>query len=120
VTARVLIVEDEPVLALAIRRFLLLHGLEIAGCTGSVKGALTLIDEVDCDIAALDVNLRGESVVSVAEALRQRGRPFVFMSGYNRSGLPAVFSDVPRLSKPFDPNELVAVLRQILERRNVA
>ena len=117
---RVLIVEDEPVLASGIRRLLLLHGFEIAGCAGSVKAGLALADEADCDIALLDVNLRGESVVPVADALRQRGRPLVFMSGYDRCDLPAEFSDVPFLAKPFDPNQLVAMLRQVVERANAA
>src|SRR5262249_61724717 len=80
VRARVLIVEAEPVLASGIRRLLLLHGFEIAGCAGSVKTGLALLEQSDCDIALLDVNLRGESVVPVAEALRLRGRPFVLMS----------------------------------------
>jgi len=120
VTTRVLIVEDEPVLASGIRRLLLLHGFEIAGCVGSVKMGLTLVEEADCDIALLDVNLRGESVLPVAEALRQRGRPFVLMSGYDRSDLPAAFVDVPFLAKPFDPNALVAVLRQLVERSDAA
>jgi len=120
VKTRVLIVEDEPVLASGIRRLLLLHGFDIAGCAGSVKAGLALVDEADCDIALLDVNLRGETVVPVAAALRQRGRPFVLMSGYDRSDLPAALSDVPFLAKPFDSDELVAMLRQSLERSNAA
>lgn len=118
--ARLLILEDEPVLALGLRRFLVLHGFEIVGCVGSVNAALPIIHEVGCDIAVLDVNLRGESVTPVAEILRQRGCPIVLMSGYGHSDLPEVFVDIPLLSKPFDPNELVAVLREILERQNVA
>ena len=117
---RVLIVEDEPVLASGIRRLLLSEGFEIAGCAASVKMGLTLVDEADCDVALLDVNLRGESVIPVAEALHQRGRPFVFMSGYDRSDLPAVFSDAPFLAKPFDANELVALLLPIAKRSAAA
>jgi len=120
VKARILIVEDEPVLALGLRRFLVAYGFEVAGCVSSVKAALPIIDEVDCDIAVLDVNLRGESVIPVAEILRQRSCPLVFMSGYGRSDLPATFADVPLLPKPFDANELVAVLREILAGRDVA
>jgi DNA-binding response OmpR family regulator len=120
VKPRVLIVEDEPVLASGIRRLLQLHGFEVAGCAGSVKTGLELVEQADCDIALLDVNLRGESVIPVAEALRLRGRPFVLMSGYDRSDLPAAFSDVPFLAKPFDPNELIAALRQIVKRVSAA
>lgn len=117
---RILIVEDEPVLALGLRRFLLSCGFEIAGCFGSVAATLSTIEEVNCDIAVLDVNLRGESVIPVAEILRQRGCPVVFISGYGRSDLPAAFAGVPLLSKPFDSNELVVVLQEILAARDVA
>ncbi len=68
----------------------------------------------------LDVNLRGESVVPVVEALRQRGRPFVLISGYDRADLKTTFPDVPVLPKPFDASKLIAVLRQMVERPNVA
>jgi len=115
VTARVLIVEDEPVLALGIARLLRVHGFEIAGCVGSVTKAFAVMKEADCDIAVLDVNLRGETVMPVAESLRQRGRPFVFISGYDRAALKAIFSDVPVFPKPFDADELIAVLRQMIQ-----
>ena len=115
-TVAVLIVEDEPVLALGIARLLRLHGFDIAGCVGSVSKALAVINEVDCDIAVLDVNLRGETVMPVAELLRQRGRPFVFISGYDRADLKAIFSDATVFPKPFDAGELIAVLRQISQR----
>jgi DNA-binding response OmpR family regulator len=116
----ILIVEDEPVLALAIQRILRGHGFEIAGCAGSVSKALTLVEKADFDIALLDVNLRGESVIPVAEALRRRSQPFVFLSGYESGDLPAMFSDVPFFPKPFDAGELVSVLRQLVEVRNGA
>lgn len=119
-TARVLIVEDEPVLALGLRRFLEATGFEIVACVGSVEKAIAVIDEVECDVAVLDLNLRGESAVPLAVAFRQRDRRLVFMSGYGRSDLPAEFSGVPFLLKPFDPNELAAVIRKMLESRNVA
>ena len=113
---RVFIVEDEPLLARGLRRLLVSDGFEIAGCVGSLKSALALSDNIDCDIALLDVNLRGELVTPVADVLRQRGRPIVFLSGYSRSDLPEVFRDFPFLSKPFDANDLVALIRQNLKR----
>lgn len=119
-TARVLIVEDEPVLALGLRRFLAARGFEIVGCIGSVEKATAVIDEVECDVALLDVNLRGQTAVPLAETFHQRGISMVFMSGYSRSDLPTEFSGIPLLRKPFDPNELVAVILKILERQNVA
>jgi DNA-binding response OmpR family regulator len=119
-TAKILIVEDEPVLASGIRRFLLLMGFQFVECAGSVKKALSMMDEADYDIAVLDLNLRGESAEPVAKALRQKGRPFVLMSGYDPSGCPAGLSDAPFFSKPVDPNKLAAVLRRMLEKSNAA
>jgi CheY-like chemotaxis protein len=78
------------------------------------------MNEVNCDVAVLDVNLRGETVAPVAELLRQRGRPFVLLSGYDRSDLKTSFSDVPVLPKPFDAGELIAVLHQMVERPTIA
>ena len=119
-TARILIVEDEPVLALGLRRFLQATGFEIVACVGSVEKTIAVIDEVECDVVVLDMNLRGQSAVPLAVAFHQRGRPLVFMSGYGDSDLPAEFSGVPFLHKPFDPHELVAVILKMLESRNFA
>jgi DNA-binding response OmpR family regulator len=116
----ILIVEDEPVLAFAIQRLLRTHGFEIAGCAGSISKALTMVEKADFDVALLDVNLRGESVIPVVVALRRRSRPFVFMSGYESGDIPAMFSDVPFVPKPFDANDLVSVLRHVVEVRNSA
>ena len=119
-TARVLIVEDEPVLALGLRRFLTAKDFEIVGCAGSVEKAIAVMEEIECDVAVLDVNLRGQSAVPLAEAFRKRGKSIILMSGYSRSDLPSELSGVPFLLKPFDPNELVAVILKIFERQNVA
>jgi DNA-binding response OmpR family regulator len=111
---RVLVVEDEPIIALEIEDILRDAGFEIAGCVGSVDNALAMLKGVDCDVAVLDANLRGKTVEPVAVALHQRGRPFLFVSGYRRVYLPDAFPDAPHLSKPFEPGELITAIRQLL------
>jgi DNA-binding response OmpR family regulator len=113
-TRKVLVVEDEPIIALEIEGSLRDAGFDIAGCAGSVDNALAMLMDGDCDVAVLDANLRGRTVEPVALALRQRGRPFLFVSGYGRVYLPEAFPDAPHLSKPFEPGELITAVRQLL------
>src|SRR5262245_51211685 len=77
----VLIVEDEPIVALEIESLLARAGFAIQGCAGSIEKALALVDDRHCDAAVLDANLRGRSVGPVAAALQRRGTPFLFVSG---------------------------------------
>jgi DNA-binding response OmpR family regulator len=112
--AKVLIVEDEPLIALEIQSILSRAGFAIAGCVASVDKALAVLEREDCDAAVLDANLRGKSIESVALALCQRGTPFCFVSGYGRVYLPAPFQDAPLLSKPFAPDVLVQAVSRLL------
>lgn len=112
--AKVLIVEDEPFVAFGIEDILREAGFEIVGCVGSLDKALATLKSSDCDIAVLDANLRGESVAPLAMALQRRGRPFLFVSGYERIHLPEALLDAPRLAKPFEARELIAAVRQLL------
>ena len=104
---RILIVEDEPLIAMMLEDFLdhLEHGL--AGTADSVSSALACIDGAGVDgggidAAILDVNLRGgEKSGPVAEALAMRGVPFVFATGGSEDGVAEQFRDRPRLMKPF-------------------
>jgi DNA-binding response OmpR family regulator len=111
---RILVVEDEPIIALEIEEILREAGFEIAGCVGSVDGALATLRDGDCDVAVLDANLRGKTVEPVAVALHRRGRPFLFVSGYGRIYLPEAYPDAPHLSKPFEPGELIAAVWRLL------
>lgn len=113
-SASVLIVEDEPLVALVVEEVLRHAGLEIAGCAGSVEKALAMLAGGRCDVAVLDVNLRGYSVEPVATALQQRGIPFLFMSGYGSHPLAERFAQAPVLAKPFDADQLIGTVKQIL------
>jgi DNA-binding response OmpR family regulator len=88
-------------------------GFEIAACVGSLDRALDAISNGECDVGVLDANLHGESVAPVAFALRQCGKPFLFVSGYGRYHLPTQFRDAPLLPKPFEPSELIRAVKDI-------
>jgi DNA-binding response OmpR family regulator len=115
-SARILIVEDEPVIALEMQGVLAEAGFAIAGVAGSIERALRMVDTCAFDCAVLDSNLRGEPIDPVATLIRARGTPIVFVSGYGRNSLPGQCSDAPLVPKPFNPPELIRVIRTILER----
>ncbi|WP_424813691.1 response regulator [Roseococcus sp. YIM B11640] len=115
---RILIVEDEPIIAMQMALVLEQAGAIIQGQAGSVRQALSLIEAGSPDAALLDGNLRGEEVSDVASALTERGVPFVFVSGYGRESLPRAFGSVPLLNKPFSTADLVAAAQRLLPALN--
>jgi CheY-like chemotaxis protein len=112
-TCRVLLVEDEAMIAMLMEDMLAEFGCEIVAIAGHIGEALTVADSGDFDIAFLDVNLRGESVYPVAKVLQERAIPFAFVTGYGSAGVDAAHSDVPVLQKPFQARELEAVLHRL-------
>jgi CheY-like chemotaxis protein len=109
--ARILVVEDEYFLADDLSRTLAEAGAEVIGPAASIEDATALIaDATRIDVALLDVNLRGDMVYPIADALRARGVPFVFATGYDQWALPERFSDAPRVEKPFKGYKVAAVL----------
>ena len=109
---RVLLVEDEFMVALLIEGELAGLGCEIIGPVGRLDKALEIAQREAVDVAILDVNINGDEVYPVAEALAARGIPFVFVSGYGRQGLRAPYRDRPTLQKPFRVDDLVGVLEE--------
>ncbi len=107
---RVLIVEDEYLIATEVSDALEKAGFEIAGTVSSVSKALRKIDEAGCDLAVLDANLQGFSAEPVAEALRQRGIPFLVLSGYSSLQRQGVLAEAPFLAKPCRPAQVVAAV----------
>jgi CheY-like chemotaxis protein len=112
---RILIVEDEPFIALTLEDMLFELGFAVAGCVADVPAALAFIAREDLDGALLDVNLGAEQIDSVAALLAARDCPFVFTTGYDRTGVPAAFSDRAVLQKPFGMDDLAAILRNELK-----
>jgi len=111
---RILIVEDNPYIAIALEEMLSEQGLVIAGVAGSLDDALLLAASASLDIALLDVNIRDRKIDPVAEALTARGKPFVFTTGCGRAGLPEAFLDRPVVEKPFYIEEILQTLQNAL------
>lgn len=108
---RVLVVEDEYFIADDIARALSRLGAEVVGPAPDLEEALAaLASGTRIDLAVLDINLHGETVSPVADALADRGVPFVFATGYDQSAVPTRHQGAPRWEKPFDPNALVRAL----------
>jgi DNA-binding response OmpR family regulator len=110
-TVRVLVVEDEAILAIDIAEQLTQAGFLVVGPAPSVAKALRLIVEVGCDVAVLDVNLRNETAEPVAQELRARRTPFLFLSAVSRDHLPPGFHDEVLLPKPARAAVLVDALQ---------
>lgn len=112
---RVLVVEDEYFIADDIARALDRLGAEVVGPVPDRDEALALLHSGErIDLAVLDINLHGEAVHPVADALQDRGVPFVFATGYDAAAVPAAYQDVPRWEKPFDPRDLAKALPGIV------
>ncbi len=111
---RVLIVEDEPVLAFTLEELLIEAGFEIAGVAARLEKALAIIESGVCDAAILDTNLAGVHVGPAASALTARGLPFIILSGYSPDQQHSAFSGALRLQKPCRPERLIQALRSIL------
>lgn len=110
---RVIIVEDEPLLSMELESQLTARGCEIAGTAGTLEKAKALAERTECDVALLDLDLAGHSVVEVAAKLTQRNVPFAFVSGYGREALPEGFKDVIILRKPVNSGDLIAAIEQL-------
>ena len=108
---RLLVVEDDYFLAGDLVRSLEEKGAEIVGPVGDIDDALDLIDETEhLDAAVLDINLGGEMAYPVADALIERGIPFVFATGYDSANIPARYKDVTRCEKPVDAPKITRAL----------
>lgn len=98
---RIMIVEDESLVAMLLETILEDLGCEAIGPAGSVTEGLELAARSSIDAALLDVNVAGTLVFPVAQALRDRGIPFVFSTGYGEGGLPEEWRGNPTIQKPF-------------------
>ena len=106
----ILIVEDEPLIAMMLEDFLLSLGHEVRATCENLRDALKAAQEGDFDIAILDVNLKGESVWPVAAELRDREIPFILASGGHVDAPPAEFADVPMIDKPYTIDRVTPAL----------
>jgi CheY-like chemotaxis protein len=111
----VLIVEDDPIIALDFEDTILGFGVKTVRSAGNVAAALAAIAARQPDFALLDVALAREKSFAVAERLDALKIPFVFVTGYGGdASVPAAFADRPRLGKPCTADELQAALRRAI------
>lgn len=113
--ARILLVEDDHLVGLSIASTLEAFGCAVFGPASDADSGVALALAEPLDAALLDVNLGGKTTSeAVADALRTRGVPYVFCTGYGDAGVPAGHAGSPALQKPFGMNELVATLKDLL------
>lgn len=113
---RVLIVEDDPFITLALEETLTEFGLVVAGSARSVPQAIRLAQTVAFDVALLDVNIGQDRIDPVADIIYGRKIPFLFTTGCGRAGLPEAYLQQPIVEKPFYVEEILRTLRQELGR----
>ncbi len=113
---RILVVEDEELVALELTQELSRLGWSVIGPAATLSEAQSLLSK-PFDAAVLDVNLRGRSVYPVAEALAERHVPFLFCTGYELADPEGRFADVPVLRKPAHPAAVSAALADLLRSR---
>lgn len=110
---RVLVIEDELLIGMLLEDMLSDLGHDVVAVVPRLKDALAAVKSMSFDLAILDVHLHGESAFPVADALIERGVPFVFATGYGERGLPETYRERPVLQKPFAKGDLEHVLKLI-------
>ena len=113
---RVLVVEDEAMIAMEIAAILSDAGFTVVGPAASVAQALALIERTGCEAAVLDINLGNETAEPIARVLSASATPFVTTSGYSREQQPAAFRNAPLISKPVRSELLIAEIRKCLSK----
>jgi two-component sensor histidine kinase/CheY-like chemotaxis protein len=114
---RILVIEDEPLVAMDLESSLTAAGYKVVGPAGTLERAKTLVADGHYDAALVDVNLAGEPVDELATTLTQKNRPFAFVTGHGREGLPRGFQEALVLGKPFSQDQLLAAVGLLLHQR---
>jgi CheY-like chemotaxis protein len=111
---RVLVVEDEPLIAMLLEEMLNDLGISRITAVGRLEQALGAAQREVFDLAFLDVNLNGELTYPIAERLSARGIPFVFVTGYGVAGLDEKLRGIEVLRKPFSVDDVAKVVDRLL------
>ncbi|HEX5776598.1 MAG TPA: response regulator [Caulobacteraceae bacterium] len=111
---KVLVVEDEMLVSMLVEDMLADLGCTVVGPAAELDEAMTLAQDADIDLALLDVNLGGKPIFPVADALKARGVPFAFASGYGEAGLSEDHRGAAVLQKPFREADLAKALRGLV------
>lgn len=113
---RILLVEDEAIIALELSQTVADAGMEVIGIARTIPEAHRAISTLTFDVALLDANIRGQSVDEIATALERRDIAFAFVSGYGRQNLPAAFRDGLLVPKPFSPQQVLNAIAELLSQ----
>ena len=114
---RILIVEDEPLVAMDMQSMLSAAGCLPVGPAGTLREAKRLLAAEACDAALVDVNLKGQPIEDLLPSLRQAGVPFAFVTGYGPKVLSKTFEETVTISKPFTAEQLLAVTEVLVYLR---
>ncbi len=99
---RVLVVEDEAIIAMLVEDMVLEFGSEVVGPVAKLDQALNLARNAELDAAILDINVGGAVTFAVADVLQERSIPFIFATGYEAWAIPETYADVPLCVKPVE------------------
>jgi DNA-binding response OmpR family regulator len=112
--ARILIVEDDFLIALELARFIRGAGHTVVGPEASVTATIRALSQQEIDLALLDVNLGGELVFPIAKMLDGMSVPYIFVTSYSESAMPPQFRQRSLVRKPYSPELLLAQMQQVL------
>jgi DNA-binding response OmpR family regulator len=111
---RVLVVEDEVLVSMLVEDMLTDFGCTVVGPAPDLDAAMALARSAGIDAALLDVNVAGRAIFPVADALKARGVPFAFASGYGAAGVEGDHRGAPVLQKPFRQIDLERALTGLM------
>ena len=114
---RVLVVEDEAMIATLLESILADAGCSVVGPIGTVGRALETLECDKVDVALLDVSVNGRDAYPIADKLKERNIPMVFVSGFSQQNMPSRYRRYAYLAKPFEPEAILAMLESVLDRR---
>jgi DNA-binding NtrC family response regulator len=112
--SRVLVLDDEPLIAMMVEDWLAELGHETVGPARTVAAAIALIEQGGLDAAILDLSVDGEPSYAVAAILAARSVPFAFATGHGTGRLAAPYDSVPMLGKPFDLDGVRAIVARLV------
>ena len=115
--SRVLLAEDDELMAMAMEDLLTDLGYEVVGPAPSIRQALTLIEQTPFDVAILDLALSDGESYPVADRLRKNDIPFVFATGREADAIDPRFKDAPVLLKPFETDAMHRMLQDLIAAR---
>jgi CheY-like chemotaxis protein len=117
---RVLIVEDEAIIAMTAEDMIEEMGCVVAGVAASIPEALAHAEAGAFDVVLLDINLNGAASTAVAELLAARALPFIFTTGYGPSGPAPGFANIPVVPKPYRADQIGLAICHVLGRASAA